>query len=133
MITSGVEQALDVALRLLVRAGQPVLVETPTYPNALAAVVARRGRLLTHGLADSGWDADLLLATVRQNRPRLAYLVTEFQNPTGHLMDARLRERLPAGAPPPRPHPLLAQAFLGVWPGRAAEAPPPGPAAPPPP
>ncbi|OLE21197.1 MAG: GntR family transcriptional regulator [Actinobacteria bacterium 13_1_20CM_3_71_11] len=98
MITSGVQQALDLALRLLVPAGQPVLVETPTYPNALAAVVARRGRLLTHGLADSGWDADLLLATVRQNRPRLAYLVPEFQNPTGHLMDARLRERLAAAA-----------------------------------
>src|SRR5438067_3807078 len=98
MITSGVQHALDLALRLLVPAGQPVLVESPTYPNALAAIVGRRGRVLTHGLADSGWDADLLLATLRQNRPRLAYLVPEFQNPTGHLMDARLRERLAAAA-----------------------------------
>src|SRR5256886_16867253 len=98
MITSGVEQALDLAMSLRVPAGQPVLVETPTYPNALAAVVHRRGRLRTDGLAGRGWDADLLLATLRQTRPRLAYLVPEFQNPTGHLMDARLRERLAAAA-----------------------------------
>jgi DNA-binding transcriptional MocR family regulator len=98
MITSGVQQALDLALRLLVPAGAPVLVETPSYPNALAAVVARRGRVLTHGLSDTGWDAELLLATLRQSRPRLAYLVPDFQNPTGHLMQTPLRERLPAAA-----------------------------------
>jgi DNA-binding transcriptional MocR family regulator len=99
MITSGVQHALDLALRLLVPAGQPVLVESPTYPNALAAVVARRGRILTHGLLpESGWDAELLLTTLRQNQPRVAYLVPEFQNPTGHLMAEPLRERLPRAA-----------------------------------
>jgi DNA-binding transcriptional MocR family regulator len=98
MITNGVQHALDLALRLLVTAGQPVLVESPTYPHALAAVVGRRARLLTHGLPESGWDTELLLATLRQNRPRLAYLAPEFQNPTGHLMDLALRERLPPAA-----------------------------------
>ncbi|TMM39686.1 MAG: PLP-dependent aminotransferase family protein [Actinobacteria bacterium] len=99
MITSGVQHALDLALRLLVPAGQPVLVESPTYPNALAAIVGRRGRVLTHGLLpESGWDAELLLATLRQNQPRVAYLVPEFQNPTGHLMAQPLRERLPRAA-----------------------------------
>jgi DNA-binding transcriptional MocR family regulator len=99
MIASGVQHALDLALRLLVPAGQPVLVESPTYPNALAAVVGRRGRVLTHGLLpESGWDAELLLTTLRQNQPRVAYLVPEFQNPTGHLMGVALRERLPRAA-----------------------------------
>lgn len=98
MITSGVQHALDLVLRLLVPAGQAVLVESPTYPNALAAIVGRRGRVLTHGLGESGWDAELLLTTLRQNQPRVAYLVPEFQNPTGHLMDVSLRERLPRAA-----------------------------------
>jgi DNA-binding transcriptional MocR family regulator len=98
MITSGVQHALDLAVRLLVPAAQPVLVESPTYPNALAALSARRTRVLTFGLDESGWDAELLLSSLRQNRPRLAYLVPEFQNPTGHLMALPLRERLPAVA-----------------------------------
>jgi DNA-binding transcriptional MocR family regulator len=98
MVTSGVQHALDLVLRLLVPVGRSVLVESPTYPNALVGVAARRARVLTHGLPDSGWDLDLLLGTLRQSRPRLAYLVPEFQNPTGHLMELALRERLPAAA-----------------------------------
>ncbi|WP_306215149.1 MocR-like transcription factor YczR [Actinoplanes sp. RD1] len=99
LITSGTQQALDLSLRLLVPPGTTVLVESPTYPNALAALAARRARISTHGLdAETGWDAELLLGAVRQTRPRMAYLIPEFQNPTGHLMPAALRERLVAAA-----------------------------------
>jgi DNA-binding transcriptional MocR family regulator len=96
MITSGVQHALDLCVRLLAPPAQPVLVESPTYPNALASLGARRARVLTVGFAADGWDADLLLSGVRQHRPRMAYVVPEFQNPTGHLMDAALREQLTA-------------------------------------
>jgi DNA-binding transcriptional MocR family regulator len=99
LITSGTQQALDLVLRLSVPAGAPVLVESPTYPNALAALSARRARISTHGLdAATGWDAELLLGALRQIRPRLAYVIPEFQNPTGHLMPTGLRERLVATA-----------------------------------
>ncbi|MFC7548493.1 PLP-dependent aminotransferase family protein [Plantactinospora sp. GCM10030261] len=99
MITSGTQHALDLVLRMALPAGAGVLVESPTYPNALAAFGARRSRIGTHGLAtDAAWDADLLLAAVRQGRPRLAYLIPEFHNPTGHLMTTDLRERLVATA-----------------------------------
>ncbi|GAA4716961.1 MocR-like transcription factor YczR [Phytohabitans rumicis] len=101
MVTSGTQHALDLVLRLSVPAGAPVLVESPTYPNALAALSARRARIATHGIdtgGGDGWDADLLLDGLRQTRPRLAYLIPEFQNPTGHLMPAALRERVVAAA-----------------------------------
>lgn len=100
MVTSGTQHALDLVLRLALAPGGGVLVESPTYPNALAALSARRARIATHGLAvdGGGWDADLLLASMRQTRPRLAYLIPEFQNPTGHLMPVELRERVVATA-----------------------------------
>lgn len=99
MITNGVQHALDLLLRLLVSPGAAVLVEAPTYPNSLAAFAAHRTRVSTHGLdLATGWDEDLLLDTLRRGRPRLAYLIADFQNPTGHLMDSRLRERLAAAA-----------------------------------
>jgi len=99
LITSGTQQALDLVLRLSVPAGAAVLVESPTYPNALAALSARRARISTHGLdATSGWDGEMLLGALRQTRPRLAYVIPEFQNPTGHLMPVELRERLVAAA-----------------------------------
>ncbi|MEH0934873.1 MocR-like transcription factor YczR [Micromonospora psammae] len=100
MVTNGTQHALDLVLRLALAPGGNVLVESPTYPNALAALSARRARIATHGLAadGAGWDADLLLGTIRQTRPKLAYLIPEFQNPTGHLMPTALRERLVAAA-----------------------------------
>ena len=99
LITAGTQQALDLVLRLCVPAGSPVLVEAPTYPNALAALSARRARISTHGLdAATGWDGEMLLGALRQTRPRLAYVIPEFHNPTGHLMDTALRERLVATA-----------------------------------
>jgi DNA-binding transcriptional MocR family regulator len=99
LITAGTQQALDLVLRLSVPPGSPVLVETPTYPNALTALAARRARISAHAIdPGSGWDGEMLLSAVRQERPRVAYVIPEFQNPTGHLMDAGLRQRLVAAA-----------------------------------
>ncbi|MGW0215255.1 MocR-like transcription factor YczR [Micromonospora chokoriensis] len=98
MVTSGTQHALDLVLRLALAPGGSVLVESPTYPNALAALAGRRARITTHGLAADGWDSDLLLGSLRQTRPKLAYLIPEFQNPTGHLMPTALRERVVAAA-----------------------------------
>jgi DNA-binding transcriptional MocR family regulator len=99
LITSGTQQALDLVLRLSVPVGAPVLVETPTYPNALAALAARRARISTHGLdIEHGWDGEMLLGALRQIKPRMTYVIPEFHNPTGHLMPTELRERLVATA-----------------------------------
>jgi DNA-binding transcriptional MocR family regulator len=100
MVTSGTQHALDLVVRLIVPPGAGVLVESPTYPNALAALSARRARIATHGLdaGPDGWDAEMLLTGLRQTSPRLAYVIPEFHNPTGHLMPVELRERLVAAA-----------------------------------
>ncbi|HEY7271171.1 MAG TPA: PLP-dependent aminotransferase family protein [Actinoplanes sp.] len=99
LITSGTQQALDLVLRLSVPSGAGVLVESPTYPNALAALSGRRARVGTHGVhPETGWDGEMLLGALRQTRPRLAYVIPEFHNPTGHLMSAHLREHLVATA-----------------------------------
>ena len=125
LITSGTQHALDLVLRLSVPAGAPVLVESPTYPNALAALTARRARISTHGLdAATGWDAELLLGALRQTRPRLAYVIPEFQNPTGHLMPADLRERLVATAHATSTELVVDESFVDL-PLDGAEMPPP--------
>jgi DNA-binding transcriptional MocR family regulator len=99
MITNGVQNAVDLILRLLLQPGQPVLVESPSYPNVLVALRAHRARVLTDNLdPDTGWDAEMLLPALRTGRPALAYLIPEYHNPTGHLMPTSLRERLPAAA-----------------------------------
>ena len=71
-----------------------MLLESPTYPGALAAV--RRSGLRAVGvpMSPGGWDVDGIAATVRQSGPALAYLVPDFHNPTGLLMDDATRVAL---------------------------------------
>jgi DNA-binding transcriptional MocR family regulator len=99
MITNGVQHAVDLLLRLTVAPGQSVLVESPTYPNMIAALRAHRVRVSTDSLDPvAGWEPDTLVGSIRSGRPTLAYLIPDFHNPTGHLMPAPLREQIVAAA-----------------------------------
>jgi DNA-binding transcriptional MocR family regulator len=82
------------ALRLFVGPGDRVLIEQPTYPNALEAVRGAHGMPLPVAMTDDGWDLEGIEAALRQSAPRLAYLIPDFHNPTGHRLDADGRQRL---------------------------------------
>ena len=97
-ITAGAQHALDLLLRCLVGPLDPVLVESPTYPNALDALTRARTRVVAVGLAPEGWDTGLLVSALRQSLPRLAYLMPDFHNPVGHLMGPRDRAALATAA-----------------------------------
>ncbi|MEU6125167.1 PLP-dependent aminotransferase family protein [Streptomyces sp. NPDC047123] len=94
LVTSGAQHALTLVLGLLCAPGDRVLVENPSYPNALEAM--RRARLRTRSVpvTDAGWDIDVVESAFRQAVPRLAYLIPDFHNPTGCLMPADERARV---------------------------------------
>ncbi|WP_225828882.1 PLP-dependent aminotransferase family protein [Streptomyces naphthomycinicus] len=98
LVTAGAQAALTLLLdHLHTDRRAPVVVENPAYPGALAVLRARRARLLPVPVsARDGWDLDHLTAAVRRHRPRLAYLVPDFHNPTGAHMDEAARRRLAA-------------------------------------
>ncbi len=99
LVTAGAQHAIGLALHTVTGPGDRVLVEHPTYPNALDAIRIRGARPVPvpmgpgpHGTGS--WDLDLLTASVRDAAPRLAYLVPDFQNPTGGVLDDADRERV---------------------------------------
>ncbi len=98
IVTSGALAAIAVVARALSRSGDRITVETPGYPNAIEALRLGGARLVASPMADplggQGWDVDGIEATLRQSSPRLAYLIPDYQNPTGFLMDDAMRERL---------------------------------------
>lgn len=85
MVTSGALAAAAVAGRATLRPGDRVVVETPGYPNAPQSFTGAGARLAPVPVDDQGWDLDLLRSRLR-TRPRAAYLVPDFHNPTGRLM-----------------------------------------------
>ncbi|MDZ5664010.1 PLP-dependent aminotransferase family protein [Nocardioides sp. S-58] len=94
MVTAGALAAASVVAQAYTAPGERVVVESPTYPNATQAVQHAGARLVPATVDPDGWDLDALAATLRQTSPRLAYLIPDFQNPTGHLMSDSQREEL---------------------------------------
>lgn len=86
LITSGAQHALAIVLTTLTQPGSRVLVEHPTYPNALDAIRQRHARPVPVAFADGRWDIEMLARTARDAAPQLAYLIPDFQNPTGMVM-----------------------------------------------
>jgi DNA-binding transcriptional MocR family regulator len=96
LVTGGAHFSFVTALRLFVGPGDRVLTEQPTYPNALEAIRGANALPVPVAMTDDGWDIEGIEATLRQSAPRLAYLIVDFQNPTGHRLDATGRRRLAA-------------------------------------
>jgi DNA-binding transcriptional MocR family regulator len=94
LVTSGAQQAIDLVLQAFVRPGERVVVESPTYPRALDAVLAHAARPIAIDLDQAGWDAEVLdtfAATLRQAAPSVSYVIADFHNPTGALMSSDMR------------------------------------------
>ena len=97
LVTSGAQHALNIVLRALIGRQDRVLVEHPTYPHALDAMRARGCRIVPVALPPApgnGWDLDAVESALAQQRPKLAYVVPDFHNPTGRLMTNPERRRL---------------------------------------
>lgn len=89
LVTTGGQQALSLLARALLRPGDRVVVETPTYPGALEAfreegAVLRGLPVGLTGFADA----------VAEHRPALAYVIATFHNPTGAVLTSLRRQRL---------------------------------------
>ncbi len=96
MVTPGALSATSVVAQACSGPGQRVLVESPVYPNATEAIRHTGARLVVSEVDPTGWDLAAVADTLRRARPRLAYLIPDFQNPTGHLMSDAQREEYAA-------------------------------------
>jgi DNA-binding transcriptional MocR family regulator len=96
MVTAGALSAVSIVCRAFTSPGQRVLVESPVYPNATQALRHSGARIVANPVDPDGWDLESVAAVVRQNAPTLAYLIPDFQNPTGHLMSDAQREEYAA-------------------------------------
>lgn len=104
LVTSGAQHALNIVLRTLAGRSDKVLVEHPSYPNAIDAIRAAGCRLVpvampaalpdTRSGARPGWDLAAIESALMQQRPVMAYVVPDFHNPTGRLMSDSQRSRL---------------------------------------
>lgn len=83
IITTGSQQALDLIGKCFINEGDKVLVEKPSYLGLLQAFMMYNANFIQTKLNDDGLDIEELKENLKNHHPKLAYLIPNFQNPTG--------------------------------------------------
>lgn len=89
IITSGSQQGLDLAVRVLLDPGDQVWFEDPGYIGARGACLAAGAQIVPVPIDDAGLDVDAGIA--RAPHARLAYITPSHQYPTGVTMSLARR------------------------------------------
>jgi DNA-binding transcriptional MocR family regulator len=91
LVTAGGQSGLSMALRAIAEPGDYVLVESPTYPGALAAARSAGLRPIPVPTDDDGLRTELLAELVGNTGARLVYCQPAYQNPTGRSLAPQRR------------------------------------------
>jgi 2-aminoadipate transaminase len=102
LVTNGSMQADAFLFEQLVRPGDDVIVERPTYDRTLLSLRERGARLHAVELQPDGIDTDALASLLRGDaipptqavRPKLAHIIPNFQNPAGYTLAPAKRQAL---------------------------------------
>ena len=95
LITTGSQQGLDLAGKVLIDAGSTVAVEAPTYLGALQAFAPYEPDVLSVPCDHDGPVPEMLAAA---RGARFLYLLPNFQNPSGRCMSPSRRLAVVAAA-----------------------------------
>jgi len=102
MVTIGAQHAIALLSRALIGRGDRAVTEVPIYPHAYEALRAAGARLVPVPVSPHDVDDDLddreetmgLLQAIRHSNPVMAYVIPDFQNPTGRTMSRVSRARV---------------------------------------
>lgn len=94
IITSGGQQAIDLAAKVLLEEGETVVVEAPSFIGGLNSFRSYNAKLVGVQVQDDGLDVDALEAILQKQKIKLLYTIPTFQNPTGITMSLEKRKRI---------------------------------------
>ncbi|MGL6071892.1 PLP-dependent aminotransferase family protein [Craterilacuibacter sp.] len=94
LILSGSQQALDLAAKLFVDPGTPLVTEGPTYLAALQVFKLFGASVHAVPQQQGSLDPADLAQALAEFKPRMTYLIPSFQNPSGACYDQATRVAL---------------------------------------
>jgi 2-aminoadipate transaminase len=95
LVTNGSLQADAFLFDLLVKPGDAVVVERPTYDRTLLSLRHRDAVIHPVELQRDGIDVDALEQLIADGvQPKLAHVIPNFQNPAGYTLSGEKRRRL---------------------------------------
>ncbi len=94
LLTGGFQRALALVLDIIMRPGQKVAVETPTYTGILNLLLAKRIECVPVPVDANGMDTEYLASVLAQGEVRAVITVPTYHNPTGATLSPERREHL---------------------------------------
>jgi GntR family transcriptional regulator/MocR family aminotransferase len=94
LITAGSQQALSLVSQLLLKPGDVILVESPTYAGALDLFRSLNFKVVGIPTDEQGMRVEVLEGLLQQYHPRLIYTIPNFHNPTGTCLSSPRRRDL---------------------------------------
>ncbi len=92
IITSGGQQALELACKVMCNEGDVVICENPSFIGALNAFRSIGARIVGAPLENDGINIEALESILKnENRAKLLYLIPTFHNPAGITMSEEKR------------------------------------------
>lgn len=84
IITSGAQQANELACKVLLNEGDTLFCEAPSFIGSLNAFKSYNVNLVGVPMEEDGMKLDALEEALKTaNKPKLIYIIPNFQNPTG--------------------------------------------------
>jgi len=96
IVTCGATEALAIAIKAVIRPGDAVAVESPTYYDYFRQLSAAGARVVEVPVASGGMDLILLERLLAKGGIRMIIAQPNVQNPTGAIMGDEDKERLVA-------------------------------------
>jgi GntR family transcriptional regulator/MocR family aminotransferase len=94
LVTAGSQQALALVLQILLKPGDVLVVESPTYATALDLFRALDLHVVTIPTDEHGMQVEKLEKLLQKHHPKLIYTIPNFQNPTGACLSLPRRRQL---------------------------------------
>jgi GntR family transcriptional regulator/MocR family aminotransferase len=94
VITNGIQNGLDLIMKLFKREGLQILVEEPSYSAVLPLFGYYDAEILSIPMNRTGIDLDVLQKILEKNNPAFLYTIPNFHNPYGVTTSQEHRERL---------------------------------------
>lgn len=93
-ISSGSQQILDFAAKLLLNPGDKVIVESPVYLAAVQAFRMYQAEFVAVPADEQGMDMGVLEQKIAEHKPKFIYINPTFENPRGATLSLERRRQL---------------------------------------
>jgi len=94
VITNGSQQTIDVMAKMLLNAGDTLIVEKPTYLGGIQATAGYLPHYQTIDLEEGGANLEQLEHICKTSSPKFFYGIPNYQNPSGICYDQVTRVKL---------------------------------------